>query len=150
MGGACLSKRRWVEASRKRGVDCRSASLSEPDLPDDVRRLLQRHVQTVAELEILLLLHAASRWWRPDEAARELRFAEESVRHLLAGLVAKGFLEASEGGYRFAPVDAARIDGTARLAAVYLERRVAVTTAIHTQPPAAIRAFADAFRIKRE
>ncbi len=124
--------------------------MSEPDIPDDVRRLLQRHIQSVAELEVLLLLHGKPGAWRSDEAARELRFAGDAVGHLLDGLVSKGFLQVDDSGYRFGPVDAPRTDGTARLAAVYLERRVAVTTAIHTQPPAAIRAFADAFRIKKE
>lgn len=124
--------------------------MSDPDIPDDVRRLLQRHIQSVAELEVLLLVHGDERVWRADDAARELRFADDSVGQLLAGLVSKGFLREERGAYRFAPTDPRLVDGTHRLAAVYLERRVAVTTVIYAQPPAAIRAFADAFRLKRE
>lgn len=124
--------------------------MGDPDIPDEVRELVQRHIRSLAELEVLLLLEARPRPWSPADVATELRFAEPAVQGLLVGLKTKGFLEHESSCWRYAPSDPRLVDGTRLLARVYRERRVAVTTLVYAQPPAAIRAFADAFRFKKE
>jgi hypothetical protein len=74
------------------------------DIPENVRRLLVRHIDSVQQLEILALLYGdAARAWTPPEVCRTLRISPDACRawlesFALAGLVARdadgGFIDA--------------------------------------------------------
>jgi hypothetical protein len=121
-------------------------------IPDDVRRFLLQCIDSVEQLEVLLLLHRY-----PDEArspatvAQELYSNTESIARRMAGLDANGLLVSTgPSSYRYQPRTPA-LDSTVRLLAdTYRERRVAVITVIASKPMEKVRAFSDAFRIRKK
>jgi hypothetical protein len=132
----------------------KQGALSE-GIPDALVRFIAEHVSSLEELEVVFLLRAtAPRAWRPDEVSRELGSSLMSIRTRLDHLASMQILvvEATEAGtvYRYAPEDeqvAALLDGLARL---YKERRLAVIDLVYGRPESDIRAFSEAFRIKKK
>lgn len=120
-------------------------------LPDDLSRFLHQHIDSVEELEVLLLARMwPGRSWSASDMARELYSHPSSIsqrfQHLLAGGL---FREGAPGFVQYAP-RAAELDAVvARLAVTYRERRVAVISLIATKPLANVKAFSDAFRIRK-
>lgn len=118
-----------------------------------MRRFIARHIHTLEQLEILLLLlEAAPRALADQEIASSLRTTADSARTRLSRLHGDGLIALTADRppkYLYKP----RTDGLARevqaLAACYRERRVAVITQIFA--PAGDRAvlFAEAFRLKK-
>jgi hypothetical protein len=65
----------------------------------------------------------------------------------------RGFIErdtADSDVFRYRPGTAASDNLIDQLAALYLERRVAVITQIYSKPVKKVQTFADAFRLRRE
>lgn len=116
--------------------------------------MIDEHVGSVVQLETLLMLHAdAARSWTADEVAASLRIDRAWAQGQLEGLCASRLASCAGDpapGYRFAPADgrlAAAVDGLAR---AYAERRVTVISLIFAKPPDTLRAFSDAFRLRRD
>lgn len=124
-------------------------------LPADVSRLLATHIDSVEQLEVLLLLRTApERGWTAAEASGELRTEPDSVTARLRDLEARGFVTADGSGparlYRYRPAtpDLARaVDG---LADAYASRKVTVIGLIFSKPSKAVLSFSDAFRLRRD
>ena len=119
----------------------------------DVRELIHEHIDSVEQLEVLLLLHRRrERDWSAIEVSEELRTNSQSTGLRLEDLVQRGLIkpggraDAYEYGPRTAALDRA-VEGVAR---DYEIRRVSVITLIFAKPLDRIRTFADAFRIRRE
>ena len=120
-------------------------------LPADVHQFLYQNIESVEQLEVLvLLLRRAQRGWSPDEVARELYSHPVSISRRLAMLLARGLLREIEPGcYQYAPRTPELHATVVRVADSYQERRVAVITLIASKPVENVRAFSDAFRIRR-
>jgi hypothetical protein len=72
-------------------------------IPETVKRLIDRHIRSLGELEILLLARTTKeRSWAPEEAGRALRTSTEAASIRLAELAHKGFLTKAADGYRYA------------------------------------------------
>jgi hypothetical protein len=128
--------------------------VSEVEIPQDVRRLLADHIESVVQVEILLLLHAdANRALTPTDVARELRIDAAYAQSELANLTVRGMLrtaDKSANAYSYAPLTP-QIDAAVRgLATAYADRRVTVIGLVYSKPPDQIRSFADAFRLRKE
>jgi hypothetical protein len=121
--------------------------VAEGGLSNEVLRMIARHIRSVEKLEVLLLLRRSRQPWTGATVARELRIDPGSAANRLNELLAEGFVRAdSEGCVYDARGELDRdVDALAR---TYAERRVAVITAIFSQPNETLRSFADAFRIK--
>ncbi len=121
-------------------------------LPEDVHRFLHQHIESVEQLEVLLLLwRAPERGWSADEVATAVYSHPSSVLLRLAMLLGQGLLREREPGcYQYAPPSADLHDTVTRLDHMYRERRVAVITLIASKPIESVRAFSDAFRIRRK
>jgi hypothetical protein len=118
-------------------------------VPDDVRDFIQRYVDSVAQLEALLLLRASpNEAWDAARTAKRLYTTEQEIVEVLARLCADGFLTCKEGMYRFecAPEQQQRVD---RVASVYAGYLIPVTNMIHAKPRR-IREFADAFKLRKD
>jgi hypothetical protein len=62
-------------------------------IPDDVRRFLLQCIDSVEQLEVLLLLHRApGEGWTAEAIAQSLYSNPESIGRRLAGLYASGLL----------------------------------------------------------
>ena len=126
--------------------------MSQDEIPPNVRRFLSDHVESVVQVEALLLLHA-----RPDVAfgsadvAAALKVEPAWAGAQLSNLRSRGILaEVAPGAYRWAPATAeigSAVDGLAR---AYADRRVTVIGLIYARPSEPLRSFADAFRIRRD
>lgn len=118
-------------------------------IPKDVGRFLDKYVDSVTRLEILLVLHQSSRTWRVDEIAREFRTNADHVRNELNALTRARL--AKKVGDGFAAGDDREIRAlVASVASVYTTHRVAVTTHIFSKPSPSVRGFSDAFRFRKE
>jgi hypothetical protein len=124
------------------------------DLPADVRAFIADQVASVVQLETLLMLHRSTeRDWGADEVARELGIDRGWAEGQLETLCRQGLAVGADAGgarrYRYGAAAPVRptVDG---LAKAYAERRVTVIGLIFAKPADALRAFSDAFRIRRD
>ncbi len=126
-------------------------------MPDDIRADLRdfivNEIGSIAQLELLLLLHKdSSREWTADAAARELYTGAEAMATLLEGFRARGYVVATESlplCYRFAPAEPAVEPLVRDLSQLYQERRVTVINLIYAGPMHKLQSFADAFRLRK-
>lgn len=123
----------------------------DDSFPKNVKDFIHQHIHSLAQLEVLLKLHREpDRDWTVEEVTSSLYLQPKMVSGLLADLVQRGFVAEQGGAFCYGPkTDDAR-DIIGRLAALYKERRVAVTTEIFAKPIDSARAFADAFRLRRK
>jgi DNA-binding IclR family transcriptional regulator len=127
--------------------------MSVKALPDEVVRFLNRHIDSVEQLEVLLLLHrAAESAWTAEMVAAALYTQPASAARRLETLAADGLIERASqpGAYRYLPSGPGMGEMISTLADTYRERRVAVVTAIASKPMENVRAFSDAFRLRRK
>ncbi len=147
MGGTII----WDDLDSRAGD--RSLSRLTNPLPDDVCRFIKRHIHTLEQLEILLLLFRdPTRAWSAAELAAELRTNAESVRSRLGPMLTDGLAVATTSAtptYHFQPTSDRLTEQVRRLIQIYRERRVAVITQIFAPSSGTGRVFADAFRIKK-
>ena len=127
---------------------------AEDAIPDEVKAFIAAHVESVLQLELLLLLHAqAPRPRTADELARELRIDAAWAAAQLASLAGAGVLAATVDdppAYRYEP-RTSQLDAAVRgLAREYAARRVTIIGLIFSKPIDKIRSFADAFRFRKE
>jgi hypothetical protein len=119
----------------------------------ELRQFIAQHVESVAQLEALLILRQdAQRRWRAEELAQRLYIKPDMGEALLADLVRRGFAvrHAEEPTYQYDSRDAAADQLVAELDALYHRRRVAVITEIYSKPVNKVQTFADAFRLRRD
>lgn len=124
-------------------------------LDSRVERLLIDHVDSIAQLELLLLLHG-----RPAEGltaaavARELGMAPAWTATELANLASRGFLRTAGSDtaptFRFAPEQGELAEAVDAVARAYRERRLTVVERIANKPSRHILGFADAFRLRKD
>ena len=126
----------------------------EEPLPEIVRRFIIEHINSVESLEILLLLSAGTiREYTAEEVSRTLRTSLESAAARLKELHRAKLLVTMENEgslkYRF---DAASPGAgvVADLEKVYKTRRVSVISFIYSNPTDPLRAFSDAFRLRKD
>ena len=78
------------------------------EFPAEVEQFLQQHIESLAQLEALILLRKdPSRPWDAAELAKALYTSTEICTALLADLDRRGFLQASTppDRYRYQPTD---------------------------------------------
>ena len=127
---------------------------AEDAIPDEVKAFIAAHVESVLQLELLLLLHAqAPRPRTADELARELRIDAAWASAQLASLASAGVLAATGDdppAYRYEPRTSQLDEAVRGLAREYAARRVTIIGLIFSKPIDKIRSFADAFRFRKE
>jgi len=128
--------------------------LAETGISDRVRILIADQIESVVQLEILLLLRdGAEREFAAREVADVLRIGPTWAEPHLVGLCARGMLvctNEAEKRYRYQPNSAELAAAIDELAQSYAERRVSVTALIFSRPPSPLRDFSDAFRLRKE
>jgi hypothetical protein len=119
-------------------------------IPQDVSDFIQRHIDSVAQLEALLLLRRSpDERWDAGKMARRIYTNEADAAQLLTRLAADGFLGLQNDLYYYdckSPSVHATID---RLIETYARLLIPITNLIHSKPRR-IREFADAFRLRKD
>lgn len=131
--------------------------MTNEEVPERVRRLLEEHVETYEQLETLLFLARRGKPHNADTVAEELGITTEAAVEALAHLRARGLVAETSSGrdqvYRFETTSTLE-SAVQALARLYEERRMDVAklmtdNAIARMRTATIRRFADAFVVKR-
>jgi hypothetical protein len=124
--------------------------MADEIIPDDLRDFILRYIDSIGQLEALLLLrtHAHEDWDVRRTAAR-LYASEAEGAEFLARLCADGLLSCNDGLYRYACQTPDLQNMVDRLAAAYSQHLIPVTTMIHAKPRR-IREFADAFKFRKD
>lgn len=123
----------------------------EPPLPDAVRELIARRIDSVAELEALLLMcNEPQQPWNAAAVARRLYIDEARAAATMQRLVQRGLAAPHGGGWRYAPETPALAVAVRSLCDIYSQRLVAITTLIHAKTARGIEEFARAFVIRRK
>jgi hypothetical protein len=123
--------------------------MADEPIPSDVQELILRHIDSVAQLEALLLLREnPAETWDVGKTAKRLYASEAEIADVLARLCGDGLLSCTEGVYRYDGGTHLR-DSIDRLAQVYARHLIAVTNMIHAKPRR-IRQFADAFKFRKD
>jgi hypothetical protein len=121
------------------------------ELSDVVKRLIAESIDSVPELEaILLLCEDRERRWTAAEAGQRLYVSTTMAAHILGLLTSRGFFEQTDDSYRYAPKSPDLDSAVRALASSYSRSLIAVTRAIHSKPGASVRQFAEAFRLRKE
>jgi hypothetical protein len=121
-------------------------------IPDAVRRFVLQCIDSVEQLEVLLLLHGSPAVvWRPETVAATLYSNPDSIARRLAALHSGGLLAVTEASaYQYLPSTPELGATVSLLADTYRQRRVAVITIIASKPMENVRAFSDAFRLRKK
>jgi hypothetical protein len=123
--------------------------MSDKLVPDDVRDLIQRHIDSIAQLEALLFLRAHSaESWTAASVSKRLYAPEGEIVRALVRLSADGFVKREDEAYRYecTAEKAASVD---RLAETYSRHLIPVTNLIHAKPRN-IRQFSEAFKFRTD
>lgn len=127
--------------------------MSEKILPKEVINLINEHINSVFQLEILLLLHQHRRKeWSAETLSREFGLDRNVAATQIADLHSRGFLtERTDDGllYQYSPASSELERAVDGLASAYAVRRMTVISSIFSKPVKKITLFADAFKIRK-
>lgn len=126
---------------------------SGKEVPAHVLRFLEEHIDTVPQLETLLMMSdAQDRSWLISDVASRNYITEQRATDTLNALLRRGLmtLEGSPPRFRFNPVNDEVRGLVAELARCYQTNLSRITTLIHAKPSASIKEFARAFDLKKD
>jgi hypothetical protein len=118
------------------------------DLPQGVKEFVLRYIDSVAELEALLLLRAEPGPWSQPALAERLYVDEPVADHVLAALHNRGLVSRADDGFRYSPQSDAPHRAVEGLADSYARCLIMITRFIHSKPRSALLEFADAFKLR--
>ncbi|HEY7790220.1 MAG TPA: hypothetical protein VIC33_06905 [Vicinamibacterales bacterium] len=126
--------------------------MDPPDaLPAELRAFLFSCIESITQVELLLLLRGSDKFRGVRDLATDLRIPPAAVRRDLETLAARGLLEIKVSGetlYRYGPkTDELRQYGD-QLAQHYITSRHLVLNFVSTHARSSARRFADAFKLR--
>jgi len=125
--------------------------MNENHLHHRATKFLTEHITSVSQLELLLLLRTnLQSEWTVRDLARELRVDEAWATAQLGIFVEQGVVSvASPLKFSYQPANKELEQDVAAVAQAYLVNRVSVIEFIYGRPNQSMRAFADAFRVRK-
>ena len=133
--------------------------MAADDLPEDVQRLLRDYIESYEQLELLLLLRTELDPWTVEALSARLRIPASLVLLALDGLQRIGFVAArplgAEKQYAYIAQNSGGEATLERLVQAYREHPIPIlkqmsANAIERVRTAALRAFADAFILRKD
>jgi hypothetical protein len=122
-------------------------------LPFPVRRFLERRIDNVEQLEIVLLLHQnPDRSWTAADVGAALRLDERAAAQHLETVARHNLLDVRLGDavrYRFGPSSTDLMAAVRQVAEQYRSRRGEVVAYVAARRRS-LRDFADAFRLTKD
>lgn len=124
------------------------------DIPEDVRKFIDRYVDSLERLEVLVLLQREpQRQWTSSAVAAALNISTAAADQHLAKLCSDNLLDVRIGKdlfYWFNPRPPHLERAAAALGRAYETQRLALYRQILDRPAEPIRDFAEAFRLSRK
>ena len=113
---------------------------------------LIQSLRSLWAVELLLLLQRRpDRVWPVDDLVGELRSSRALVDSVLSRLHELDMVERlSDGSYRYRCASTANEELVSDLSRLHAERPLAIAQALHGGPDEKLRAFSDAFRLKKD
>lgn len=128
--------------------------MSERVFSEELERFIATEINSLEQLEILLLLSGnPHKWWTATGVYEVIKSSVQSVQDRLNAMSDRGLLTQeveNEIRYRFAPKSEEIWRITSELRDSYKERPVKVVQAIYNKPPDAVQEFARAFRLRKD
>jgi hypothetical protein len=128
--------------------------MSSRPIPDNVLRFVAERIDTVPQLEALLLLwENRTHAWDVAEIAARIYVAPDTAVEILQTLQRRQLIDAAETNpvrYRYNPVWDSTGELMAQVATEYRRHLVPMATFIHSKAPSSVREFARAFDLKKE
>jgi hypothetical protein len=127
----------------------------QPDLPAEISQFLIRYVNSVTELEGLLLMRRETQEpWSAAVLAKRLYVTEQTGGLILEVLHRHGFTERIAESptklYCYKPKTETLSAAVAQTAEFYAKFLIPVTNFLHANRSRAVQQFADAFRLKEK
>lgn len=143
-----------VPLRRNRKGPNRAVGMTDP-LPEDVRRFLDEHIESLEQLEILrVLAEDPGREWSAGELAAEIQAEAATAATHVTSLAARGLVTTSARGGETVARHGARpaelVNRLAKVLAAYRERPVTMIKLVYAKANERLRAFSDAFRLRKE
>jgi predicted transcriptional regulator len=120
-------------------------------LPAHLRAFLYSCIDSIEQLDVLMLLRASGEGRTAREVAREVGVSDSRARAFLDALAARGFVHAvvrSEVTYTYRPSSDALRKYTDELADELERSRADVLRFVAALPPSSVRSFANAFKLR--
>jgi hypothetical protein len=118
-------------------------------IAEPVRQLIARHIVSIEQLEILLLLREhRARSWTPAQVNDRLQSSLASVTARLVDLAGRGLLQRESDQFRYDAAAELEVVVSA-LARDYRDRRYSVIDLIFSKGNDRLKVFADAFKVKK-
>jgi hypothetical protein len=128
--------------------------MSDHFIPDDVAQFILEKIDSVAQMEALLLLRSHSEdQWDAQALAKRLYIDERQTAEVLSRLAADGFVIAiatEPPRYQYGPSSQELRHMLDRVSKAYAKHLVPVTNLIHSKPKTRVQQFADAFRLRKD
>jgi hypothetical protein len=123
--------------------------MSEPVIAENVLRLVDAAIDSVADLEaILLLAENPSKHWNAALVAGRLYLSEAEAALCLERLKLRGIAEpASDGCFRYLPASPELAADISDLRETYRTQLITLTKLIHSKHRTSAQKFSDAFRL---
>lgn len=119
-------------------------------IPAELKDFLARHIDSIAQLEALLLSRGSpGTLWDAATAAKRLYIGEREASEILTHLAERGLLEREGAGFRYSTQPPQQVELVDLLADHYARHLIPITNLIHAKPRR-IRQFADAFKLKKD
>ena len=121
------------------------------DLPPVLRAFLHSCIESITEVELLLLMRGSDRLRTAREVSSELGVSISVARRTVETLAARGLLEVrigQETAYRFRPKSKELTSYCDLLAQYYITSRQSVLGFVAAESRLAIKRFSDAFKLR--
>jgi hypothetical protein len=120
-------------------------------LPPDLAAFITDTIDSVAELEALLLMQREREQpWTVRRLAERLYIDEAAAARVVETLARKQLVAVDGDEYRLEPRSNEDRERIAGLSALYVRMLIPITRLIHEKPRTGIRDFADAFRLREK
>ena len=129
-------------------------TVSGEKIPEDIEQFILEKIDSVAEMEALLLLRSKpEESWSIASLAKRLYVAEELTAKIVDHLCREGLLTLGSNehpSYRYEPKSQELRNSVDRVADMYTKHLVRISTLIHSKPRVRVQEFADAFRLRKD
>jgi hypothetical protein len=124
--------------------------MADEPVPKHIRDFIARSIDSVAQLEALLLLRSnPAETWGIEPVAKRLYVAPGEALEILQRLCGDGLLSGRDGVFHYECATPELRQTVDELAETYRRQLIPITKLIHAKPRR-IRAFADAFKFTKD
>jgi len=124
--------------------------MGSEELPQEVLRFIADHIDSVPQLEALLLMwDTAPQAWDAETLSRRIYLPTSAAGAILSDLERRKLITTVERGYTFNR-ESPEVAVVPQLSAAYRRQLARVAGLIHTKASAGVLEFARAFRLKKE